>query len=260
MKNFFSISFLAATLLFVSCKKEAVNNPGNGNPGNGNPVPSKKLVASTINGKNTLTYNPDGTPNQIIIDHGTYVYKKVFSYSAGKASYISWLGNKKGEVGEYTLVNGKAVAFQWTYFDAFEAPIGTYNETYTYNAKGLVEKHFYNNGMYWQLDYDASNNVTVMTYRDAQGQALEKTEYTYGNQPDLSPAFGYLTNWGHGFFLSPYSKHLPVSEKSTDLVTQQVTGNATISYELDAHGYVLKGKWHGLLPGNIDYEWTNSFQ
>lgn len=251
-KNSF-ILFLAACFLLGSCKKETFNEPVTGH------VVSKKLLQSSMYGNTVLSYNADGTLKKIDVTTASYVYRKEFSYAPGKVSYMTWIGSLKDQVGEYTIVNGKATAYVWTYFAANGDPIATYNESFVYNANGLLEKRTYGNGDYTTFNYDSKGNLILST-AFTQGQASSKIEYTYTNQPDRFPAYGFFYTWGEGFVLPPMSKFLPVTQKKTDLVTAQVSYEGTLNYDLDADGYVLKGNWHSISGGYADWEWTNTFQ
>lgn len=250
----FSILF---SLILLSCKKENITD----NAGDETAAVIKKLVHTTINGDISIDYNVDGTPHKITTTQsGGAKYEKVYTYSPGKVNYLLTMGGKKSEIGEYILLNGRISSFQWTYYDYFEDPINTFNETYLYNAKGLLERHNFGGNVYTLYSYDNKDNLILKLYHNEQGVLSDKVEYAYGNQKDLFPSFGYMRNYGDGFFLPAYSKYLPVSQKVTDLLTNQVTYDGTFSYELDAQGYVTKGKWHSLTPGYQDYEWINSFQ
>jgi hypothetical protein len=254
MKKFFSLVVIGASVLAASCKKESNNvDPAEG--------PSKKLIQSTLNPTTSITYNPDGKPKEITFQKPSgEVSKKIFAYAAGKTSF-TWVANGKiTETGEYTIVDGKPTAYKWTYFDANEQPAYTLHESFTYNPKGLTEKHIYDNGKYWQYQYDINDNLVLGIFYDAQGTALQKIEYAYGNQKDLFPMYNYFDAWGDGFIQVPFSKYLPISLKTTDLQTQQVLNQATFAYELDGDGYVTKGKWHKIIGSSNDWEWTNIYQ
>lgn len=254
MKKTLSLLTIAASLLIVSCKKETTPSPVN-------QTVTKKLAQSTLNPNSSFTYNADGTLHELITNKPSGdVSKKTMTYSPGKITYLWTYNGKKDEVGEYTMVNGKAMAFTWTHYAANGDPIKTYNESFAYNAKGLLEKHVFNDGAFWLYQYDGNDNIASATYHNAQQQAISKTVYTYGNQLDRFPMFGYFNSWGAGFFVPLYSKYLPVALESTDLLTQTVTYKGTFSYELDAAGYVTKGAWHKIIsPGN-DYSWVNVYQ
>ncbi len=259
MKKTFSLLAITATLFFVSCKKENIDQPGGG--GNQQPLVVKKLVATNVSGySNTITYNVNGMPSKITrTDMQNNIYDFIFTYSPGKANYVSNYNGKKSEVGEITLVNGKATTFVWTYFDAFENPINTFTETFGYNAKGLLSKRdFGSNNVFTTYSYDNNDNVIESIYH-SQGQAESKSEFTYTNKKDLFPSFGLFDSYVMGFFLPAKAKNLMTSRKGTDLLTNTVSYHETYAYDLDSDGYVTKGTIHSVLT-NQDYIWTNTFQ
>ena len=255
MKKSISFIVFASLLLLASCQKDAVENPGGGSG-----APLKKLVQTTVSGNMSLVYNADGTLKQTTKVTQGYTYVKNFDYAPGKVSYITLQGGKKLETGEYTMVNGKAVSVSLTYYDAYEDPYLTRTKTFQYNIKGLLEKVTYYDGSYSIFIYDANSNLTERTYYNNQGQGLNKSEFFYGSQKDLSPRFGFFEFSGESFLTSPYATYLPVKWKETDLLTAQVTYEDVMQYELDAQGYVLKGKTHVITGPYNDWEWTNSFE
>ena len=80
MKKIFSFSFIAASLLFVSCKKETINQPDPGPGGGPGPVVSKKLKETTFDEHRLFTYNADGKIKEIILPIQGYEYKESGNY------------------------------------------------------------------------------------------------------------------------------------------------------------------------------------
>jgi len=247
-------TLVSASLLLFSCSKQK-DLPSDGNTG----TSAKKLVQSTINNLNALYYNPDGTIKQIDRTISSEIYSKHFTYSNSKVSYIGYLKTIKAETGEYSLVNGKIVAFDWITHDAFGLPITSYHETFTYNSRGLLDKHMFDNGNYAVLEYDEKDNLVKSTYFES-GQASKITEYTYTSIPDKFHWFGFFDCYGEGFFKPAYAKFLPASEKITKLSTGEVTYFVTFTYELDSQGYMVKASADQHIAGYPSYQWTNVFQ
>lgn len=252
MKKTFPFLLVVGCLFFISCKKEKISNPA--------PGPAsvqKKLVQTTFDESWYFQYNPDGTLKEMSLQND---YKIQMSYSPGKAQLTIMSQGKKSTDGMYTLSNNRPVKYEWTTFNNNGQPTGSYLEQYEYNAKGLLVKMIYSDNSYVEHVYDAGDNLVLVNHFNQLGVQYGKTEYTYGNQKDLFPQFSYLSSRRIGFLFPAMSRMLPVSEKQTGLPGGDVTYHGNISYELDAEGYVVKGKLNPLLPGNSGFEWTNLFQ
>ncbi|HEV7781827.1 MAG TPA: hypothetical protein VGO58_11215 [Chitinophagaceae bacterium] len=251
MKIKFSILAIAAGLFLSGYKANVTDDP---------PMTvAKKLVRTSIGKDQSISFNTDGTLQMISWIQAGSLCEKLFSYSPAKISYTLTIDGEKKEDGEYKLAGGRVVTLDWLSFDDPGKPSAHYLELFTYNAEGLLQKHSFNSS--WsEYVYDDDQNLARASHFNSQGQPTTIVEYKYTSIKDLFPAINYFNKDGSGFFLPAFSKYLPSSKKVTKVSTGVVTLKGKFSYELDADGYVLAGRWDALSAGDPDLEWTNRFQ
>jgi YD repeat-containing protein len=250
MKKIFSLAILGLSLFVVSCKKDK-NDIG------GPSSTQKKLKETTYDENWKFSYNQNGSVKEMALP--AYNYKQLFSYTAGSVEIQSTTNGKMTSKGIYTLSNGKPVKLDRTNYDAMGQPTNSYTELFEYNAKGLLKKKTYPAGNFEMYEYDGNDNLIRITHHNEQGIAGYKTEYTYGNQKDLFPQYGYLNSTVEGNIFPPFAKYLPVSKIETDLSTNDIAYHTLVSYELDADGYVIKGHAISQMANYSDTHWTNTY-
>jgi len=137
------------------------------------------------------------------------------------------------------LFNGIAKKQTSTYYDANGVVTDTYEDVFTYNAKGLLSKEEYkHNGSYagtatWTYD----NNDDLVNYlgKDKNGNITSNSNYEYDlNLLEKSGSFGQFNSNGLGSIFPKKSKHLV--KKQTVLSTNE---HYYFTYTLDASGYVV---------------------
>lgn len=219
----------------------------------------KKLVQTNLKGNQSITYHKDGMPATISWTQCGSEYKKTFNYEPGKISYIVLTDGAKTEKGVFTIEAGQVSRLDWNRFSNNGTITATNQETFQYNEKGLLVKHQFNNSRS-EYAYDEKDNLITVSHYNEAGKPTTIVEYTYTSIADQHPGFGFFTADGSGFFLPGFSKNLPASRKVTRANNGEVTQKGVFKYELDADGYVLKGKWDAVSVGDADFEWLNSFQ
>jgi hypothetical protein len=252
MKKIFLL-FMMISLVLFSCKKDAgIDQP--------QPVDQKmtemKFSTSTV----TLSYNADGSVKTIHRDQGPYIYDHEFSYAPGKVFFKTYLGGKKSEFGEYTMLNGKAIAKDWESYNLDGTVMNTFHETYTYNAKGLIEKFIYTNGAYWKFTFNDKGDITSSVYYDENGVVTSRAEYEYWDTPNKFP---YMTDnnvWGDLFFIPRYSKHLLKIRRSFNMPGDIQYSGVAYQYDLNSGGYPVKTYGTELFPGSNQWSFTTIFQ
>ena len=231
MKKF--IAFMAAATLLVSCSKDADQLY----------IPATKKMKRVVyeNGNYAeVNYDESGKVKTVVNKAGVYLYTKTFTHSPGTISYLSVLNGKKTEVGDFTIVNGKVTDFTWTYFDAYEAPINTFHETYEYNVQGLLSKHNYDDGSFYIYTYNNEGDLMEQVYHDVNGTPTDKFTYSYTSLVDKFPWFSEDDDSGHAFLFPAESKHLEKGLIHTKLPGGTINYEYSISHELDKDGYVVK--------------------
>ncbi len=252
MRKFLAI--IAVTTLVISCSKSTEDLA---------PQATKKIKRVDYQNGNyaEVTYQPDGKVKTVVNKMNQYVYTKTFTHTPGKVSYLSVLGGKKNEIGEYTIVSGKVSSFTWTYFDANEAPIATYTETYSYNAQGLLSKRLFQNGYYYTFSYNKDGDCIEHIYYDANDVPNNKYIHAYTTQDDRFPWFTEDDDSGSGFLFPARSKHLRKSTKALNMLNNgSVIYDYQIQHQLDKDGYVVKSVFTNLVDNNSSYSVMNVFE
>mgnify|MGYP001000851894 CR=1 FL=1 len=252
IKNYLFAGLAMLTISSCSKKNTDVLPPAT-------PEIKKTITASTFNGNTSFQFGPDGKPKQFIQEKAWASYRHDFIYEPGKVTVdiYDMATNKKLENFQVT-VNDKGLMIQsiYTQYDINGNPILSNTKSFSYTAKGLLETVTSPSSFSQKYFYDAEGNNTKSEFYNGGGQLVDYTEYSYSDKLDKYPAHSIRQFTWEGFFLPALSKRLVSHMKKMNAVTNAISFEYEMNYELDPAGYVKKGMVDDLDPAATDWNWT----
>lgn len=227
-------------------------------------VGEKLLIASSSNllqGIEMIEYNADQKPEKIIVRGVGNVLHVV--YEANKVTYDITKFGKVYARRVYELENGIAGRSIFYSVDSSGTATESTVTTYAYKAGKLYRETVtpigQSGGFYCEYIYDSANeNVATREIHDLDGKLQERRTYEYTNIADKSVLVNQWTAANVDGMLFPQrSKYL------LDKMTVEYNGSvlhSTFSYELDQHGYVVKGREISDEGHHKEVEWTYHWQ
>jgi hypothetical protein len=235
------IYFLALVFICGACGKD---EPAQPQPGP-TPVVNERLLlqSSLFHDVDSIGYNADKTPKSLKIKGpGNLI---TISYAPDKVTYAFLKFDKTMSKTVYELENGvaKKLTFYSVDKDGKEEELAT--KLYFYK-EGRMIKEVYSapdqstQGYYTEYFYDSSNeNVSVMEMREMTGALIEKTTFEYSDILDKSSFINQWTTDMDANLFPPKAKYL---RSAQTVEFNKLKAKSTFIYELDAQGYVVKGK------------------
>lgn len=257
--KFLSMLTAGVVLLAItsSCRKEKADAPP--------PPPSfngfnQKLMTQTSMDENIkITYNPDRTVkgySSVSPNGDTYVTE--FAYNGNVVTTTFYYNNKKQNDAVITLTNGIMTSVVHHSYDAQGSV--QYTETVAYEyANGKLMKETSDGSYSYTYEYNADGNLVKSNqYNNGNLVYVDQYEY-YLDKEEKKMSFNMMDQEGWGGLRPMFSKNLVKRKVSTNVQAQQTYFDGQYTYEFDADGYVLKGKWVNVLNANNMWEWTNVY-
>ena len=244
-KHLFAALLAAATL--ASCKKDKVENNGNGNENPGPVTPTTKLlkkITETTNGNVTvynLTYNNNKQLTSVRAADNSDI--TTFTYNGnGDVTKVESIDNESHNVYEYVYENGIP---ERATFKSYEINGGAetlvQDDILHYEVEGgkvtkiNMDMILQQQEINFVLTYDGTGNLTKI---QTDGSTAYTAEFTYGNKkPILPKVFKYVMDQA-GYSVNFFAKNELISQRYDFPGTDNDSEHST-QYTYDANGYAL---------------------
>ena len=259
MKRIRVILLIASGFFFlVSCSKEKLSPTPQPEPA---PVANEKLLISSNRHYNkTMEYYPDRKIKKCGFSSGGNQYLIEFTYGANTATAKSFINTKIVEMRVYQLnEKGHMTSEVFTIYDNNGSMTDQRTAQYFYNAAGQLVKETYSVGGRTDFIYDSKGNLKEQHFFDNNGEYGYHTYEYYEDKPAKYMSYGQFNSYGIGTLRPLLSKNLIKRQLIIDLPSQEITFDGTYTYELDADGFEIKGKYVNAING-LSHEWINVYQ
>jgi hypothetical protein len=255
--KFYSTLLIGSLLAFtaVSCNKNKNDIPAPAQPA----LNEKLLVQTDYDEEIKISYNADRTVKEYVQDENGLIFKTTFTYAAGTVTEVQYYNNKKTSERILSMQNGRIAKYAGHQFDDNGNVTLTLNVQYTYDGNGKLKQRVQDDGYTTEYIYGQDGNLAEeLQYWNGVLHYKTKYEY-YADLEEKLTSFNVMHEDGWGGFLPQFSNKLIKRKTFTNIPQQYVGYDGVYTYELDADGYVIKGKSVNVVNNGV-WQWTNVYQ